>query len=169
MRPLRLAVAAIARGLALGGLLGAAVGAGYGLLASLLFLVYLFLKDETARAGAFTFGYQAPLFGLIAGVLFGTPLGAALGGLNSLIISITTHVWYSSAQDRQRYRRVMRTIATATTVLGTLLGVQILLMNASIFNVGALLLLGSLPALLAALCAWRVSLSFTDWYIQRMP
>src|SRR5262245_8068405 len=106
MHPVRLAVTAIGRGLAFGGFLGAAIGGGYGLLASLLFLVYLLLKDEAARASVFTFGYQAPLFGLIAGGMFGTPVGAALGSLNSLIITITSHIWYSPTQDRRMYLRM---------------------------------------------------------------
>lgn len=164
---------ALWRGGAWGLLTGTVLGAAYGAIFAnvLLFLGLVsqaaaqFRPDDLPRA------YAAVLFlaliGSVAGALFGVPTGLIVGILDGLLIGVLTCAFFYPLNNVARHRRVTAIISAVFTAAASWLcfvGIMLFYANRARANVPVLMLLVTIPALIAGAAGWFVARRIARWY-----
>jgi hypothetical protein len=150
------------------------LGALFGGIYSASFLVVVFFGEGGMRDGFFSVDSPTELlrfmFAVLIGGLIGALLGFAVGILVGLQISVITISWFLPLHDAPRYLQVVQLSSMLLGGIGTLIG--ILLLAQVVFGmtlnteVGFLLVLSIIPALLASLAIWRGSAQVAAWYMR---
>jgi eukaryotic-like serine/threonine-protein kinase len=160
------------RGGALGLLVGTLGGAAYGALFANGLLAWgllaqpraLELKDLPAGIGAVVF---LALIGAVIGALFGVPTGIVVGSANGLFLGILTRAFFYPLKNARVYRRTTAVVsALFTGVAAWLCFIAIMLFYAdrNAANIGMLIGIVTLPALIAGVGAGLLSQLITRWY-----
>lgn len=166
---------ALWRGGAWGLLTGTVLGAAYGAIFAnvLLFLGLLsqaaaqFRPDDLPRA------YAAVLFlaliGSVVGALFGVPTGLIVGLIDGLLIGVLTRAFFYPLKDAARHRRVTAIVSAIFTTFASWLcfvGIMLFYANRARANIPVLMLLVTIPALIAGAAGWFVARHIARSYEQ---
>jgi eukaryotic-like serine/threonine-protein kinase len=160
------------RGGALGLLVGTLGGAAYGaLFANGLFAFSLLAQPATLQAKDVPAGIVAIVFlaliGAVVGALFGVPTGFVVGLLDGLLVGVLTRAFFYPLKTVRVYRRTAAVVsALFTGVAAWLCFIAIMLFYAdrNAANIGVLIGMVTLPALIAGVGAGVLSRLIAGWY-----
>jgi len=172
MKTARLLFGTIWRGAALGLLVGTFGGSAFGaLFANGLFAFNMVLQADKISAQDAPAGIVAILFlaliGAVVGALFGVPTGFVVGIMDGLLIGVLTRVLFYPLKNVRVYRwtiAVVSAVFTSMVAWVCFLGIALFYSNRNSANVGALMLVFILPALIAGIVAGFISRLLTRWY-----
>jgi MFS family permease len=156
----------VQRGVEGGLLVGAAVGAGYGVVVPLLMMLPSLIQPRHLDAfiSATVISCYAVLLGLVVGGTIGGLAGVIFGILNGGAIGLLTVTLYVPIRDLSEYCWSVRLMSVLVTI-GCSFVVMFVLMRISGEEID--LVFVGIPLLLTLPCAWLVSSRLARWYLAR--
>lgn len=160
------------RGGALGLLTGALGGSFFGaLFANGLFVFGMVsqaspLTAKDMPAGIVAIGFLA-LIGGVVGALFGVPTGFVVGLMDGLLVGSVTRLFFYPLKNARAYRWTLALVSAAfTSVMAWLcfVGIALFYANRNAANIGAVMLIFILPALVSGIAAGFISRLIARWY-----
>ncbi len=151
-----------------GGLLGVGMGLGSGAIVGGI---------TGAVVAPFVFFWSVPIGALAGGIYFGAPLGTVVGVADGLLVALLTHRWYNPPFEVHRYRHAagaLCAVASPALVLGVsgTLGLLDLSTEETYTYwrgpVNQVVLLGVLPAILAATLGWWCGRRLASWWAHQV-
>lgn len=172
MTTLKLLLGTTWRGGAWGLLAGTFVGATFGaLFANGLFLFGLAFEADKLTSKDMPASIVAILFlaliGAVVGALFGVPTGFVVGSMDGLLIGVLTRVLFYPLKNVRAYRWTIALVSALFTSIVSwvcFLGIALFYSNRNSANVGVLMLVFILPALVSGIAAGFISRLITHWY-----
>lgn len=162
---------ALWRGGAWGLLTGTLLGSVYGAIFGTVVYLFVVIAQDPARIPldnlprALLGMRLLPVIGSVVGALFGVPTGLIVGLIGGLLIGVLTRAFFYPLHDAARHRRatvIVSGIFTAAASWLCFVGIMVFYANRARANIPVLMLLVTIPALIAGAAGWLVA-----WHITR--
>jgi hypothetical protein len=160
------------RGGAWGLLAGTFVGATFGALFGNVLVFGVGLMNQSKSLGlndiptAIAAVFAVAMFGMVIGALFGVPTGFVVGIMDGLLIGVLTRALFYPLKNVRAYRwtiAIVSAVFTSMVAWVCFLGIALFYSNRNSANVGGLMLVFILPALVAGIAAGFISRLITRW------
>ena len=107
------------------------------------------------------------LIGAVVGGIFGVPAGVVVGGIVGLAIGILTRACFYPPTNTRVFRRTLAIVSALLTTIAAwicFIGIMLFYANRNAANVGGLMVIVAIPALIAGLASIFVSQRIAHWY-----